>query len=136
MMNKIKLLGMTSLVLVFTLFYACSQATQTDYQVHRASVNMSKAFRQFQKADNSMVNNDQNAAVNHLSNGLDLFDKAMEHLSKAEDLVYQQAGEEIDKGNDQLQKSIDAYNGGDYDAANDHYSKALQHYDKALEILE
>jgi exonuclease VII small subunit len=59
-----------------------------------------------------MVNNDQNAAVNHLSNGLDLFDKAMEHLSKAEDLVYQQAGEEIDKGNDQLQKSIDAYNGG------------------------
>ena len=135
-MKKNKLIGIASVILVFALVYACGPTAQTDYQVHRASVNMAKAYRQFQKADNAFAKNNNNSAVTHLSKGYDHFDMAMDHLAKAEDIVYNQASDEIDKGNKELQKSIDAYNNGDFDSADKYYSKALDHYDKATDLLD
>jgi hypothetical protein len=43
-----------------------------DYQLHRASVDVSRAFRQFQKADNDLWNEKVDSGVNHLNKGLDL----------------------------------------------------------------
>jgi hypothetical protein len=41
-----------------------------DYQIHHASVDMSKGFRQFQKADNALSKDHVESAVNHLDKGL------------------------------------------------------------------
>lgn len=106
-----------------------------DYQVHRASVDISKGFRQFQKADNKLVDGNVDSAVNHLDKGLNLFGTAMDHLAKAEEDAYNKAGGEIDKGNKDLRKSIDEYSNGDVDSAAKHYASALDKYDEALELL-
>ena len=45
------------------------------------------------------------------------------------------AGQEIDKGNQQLQKAIDEYGNGNADSARSHYDKALDDYDQALDLL-
>ena len=97
---------------------------------------MSKAFRQFQKADNAFYNGNENAAVNHLSKGLNLFQTSLDHLSKAEGDAYQAASNDIDKGNSELQKSVDEYANGNDDSAVKHYNKALDYYDKALDLLD
>ena len=107
-----------------------------DYQVHRASVDMSKAFRQFQKADNAFADDKQDSAVNHLSRGYDLFQTALDHLAKAEEDAYNKAGDLIAKGNNDLQKSIDEYNAGNDDSAAKHYADALDYYDQALDIID
>lgn len=107
----------------------------TDYQTFRASVNMSKAFRQFQKADNALSDGNSDSAVNHLADGLDYFQKSMDHLGKAADDNLNDAYNQIDKGNQELQKSIDAYSDGNDDRASNHYSKALDCYDEALDLL-
>ena len=106
-----------------------------DYQVHRASVDIAKAFRQFQKADNALAKDHTDSAVRHLEKGLDLFDTAMNHLAKAEDEAYEKAGKEIDKGNKELQKSIDEYSNGNVDSAAKHYADAVENYDDALDLL-
>jgi tetratricopeptide (TPR) repeat protein len=106
-----------------------------DYQAHRASVDTSKGFRQFQKADNALSNGNVDSAVTHLNKGYNYFATAVDHLAKAEEDAYNKAGKEIDQGNNDLQKSIDAYSNGNLDSAQAHYDKALAKYDDALDLM-
>ena len=106
-----------------------------DFQLHRASVDTSRGFRQFQKADKALYNDKVDSAVSHLNKGLNYFDSALGHLSKAEDDACRKAGSEIDKGNQELKKSIDEYSNGNTDSAAKHYAKALDQYDAALDLI-
>lgn len=106
-----------------------------DYQLSRTSANMAKAVRQFQKADNSVANEDYDSAINHLSKGLGYFQASMDHLAKADDDAYNKAGNEVDRGNNELQKSLDAYQNENFDSASRHYNNALDHYDNALDLI-
>jgi len=133
-LNKIKIF--TIFTLLFAVLFGCTTETKIDYQLHRASVDMAKANRQFQLADNAFYDGKDNAAMNHLSKGLNLTQTALDHMSKAEDEAYEGASNEIDKGNSELQKSLDEYNSGNADNAEKHYDKALDHYDKALDLLD
>lgn len=132
--NQIRTVAIFSLLLA--LLIGCSPEVKMDYQLHRASVDLAKASRQAQMADNAFYKGNDEAAVRHLSRGLDLYQAALDHLSKAESDAYQGAGEEIDKGNNQLQMSLDAYSNGNTESAEKHYDKALNHYDKALDLLD
>lgn len=133
-LNQIKNLAVFMLLLA--LVSGCSPGTQANYEVHRASVNMSKAFRQFQKADNAFYDGKNDACVNHLSRGLEYFQKALDHLAQAEEDTYTQAGNLIDKGDAELQKSIDGYNSGNDESAQKHYANALDYYDQALDLID
>ncbi len=106
-----------------------------DYQVHRASVDTSKGFRQFQKADNELYKDNVDSAVRHLNKGLNYFQTAVDHLAKAEEDAYSKAGKEIDQGNSDLQKSIDELGNGNVDSAQAHYDRALAKYDDALDLI-
>ena len=106
-----------------------------DFQLHRASVDMSKGFRQFQKADNEFYKDNMDSAVRHLDKGLDRFASALNHLANAEDDAYSKAGSEIDKGNNQMRKALDEYADGNVDSANKHYGKAVEYYDDALDLI-
>lgn len=106
-----------------------------DYQMHRASVDIAKGFRQFQKADKALSKDNIDVTVTHLGKGFDYFATAQDHLLKAEDDAYNRAGKEIDKGSKELQKSIDAYGEGNLDGAKNHYEKAIDSYDEALDTL-
>jgi tetratricopeptide (TPR) repeat protein len=107
-----------------------------NFQVHRAAVNAAKGIRQFQKADQALTNDNVDSAVNHLNKGLDDFASALDHLANAEDDAYAKAGGEIDKGNQELRKTIDALGAGNVDSAQSHYDKALEKYDEALDLLD
>ncbi len=138
-MKKINYVLLALFAWVLLVGNACTEQkaeVKMDYQIHRASINMSKAFRQFQMADNAYVNDKDESAENHLSKGLDFFQEALDHLSKAEDANYQKASIEIDKGNKELQKSIDEYADGNDDSAAKHYANALDYYDKALGFFD
>jgi hypothetical protein len=106
-----------------------------DYQLHRVSVDAAKGYRQFQKADNELNKGNIDSAVSHLKKGLNLFVTAGDHALKAEDDAYNKAGNEIDKGNKQMQKSIDEYDNGNADSAANHYADALNDYDNALDLI-
>lgn len=106
-----------------------------DYQIHRASVDTSKGFRQFQKADNAWTDGNLDSASRHLNKGYNYFATAVDHLAKAEDDAYNKAGKEIDQGNNELQKSIDELANGNVDSAQSHYNKALAKYDDALDLM-
>ena len=106
-----------------------------DMQLHRASVDVAKGFRQFQRADNDVYKNNVDSAVRHLNKGLDCFNSALDHVAKADDDAYSKAGKDIDRGNKDLQKSIDAYADGNVDSAGNHYQKALGSYDAALDLI-
>ena len=106
-----------------------------NFQLDRASINIAKGFRQLQKADAAFHKDNIDSSVNHLNKGLDLFATAVEHLAKAEDDAYSKAGGEIDKGNEELKKYIDAYAKGQIDAAQDDYESAMDNYDKALDLI-
>jgi tetratricopeptide (TPR) repeat protein len=106
-----------------------------DYQLHRVSVDAAKAYRQFQKADKEFNKGNVDSASNHLNKGLDLFATAGDHALKAEDDAYNKAGNEIDKGNQQMQKCIDEYASGNVDSAENHYADALDDYDRALDLI-
>ena len=106
-----------------------------DYQLHRVSVDAAKGFRQFQKADKEFNKGNVDSAARHLSEGLNLFATAAEHALKAEDDAYNKAGNAIDKGNQQMQKSIDEYASDNVDSAEKHYADALDDYDRALELI-
>ena len=107
-----------------------------NYQVYRAAVNAAKGIRQFQKADNAIDKDNMDSAARHFDKGLGLFASALDHLEKAEDDAYDTAAKELTKGNDELQKSIDAYGKDDMNGAAKHYAKALEHYDTALDELD
>jgi len=107
-----------------------------EYQMHRASVDTAKGFRQFQKADNELSKDNVDSAVTHLSKGLDCFSAAMDHIAKAEDDAYSKAGSEIDQANKEMRKSIDDYANGELDSAQRHYTNALGKYDEALDLIE
>ena len=105
------------------------------FQVYLADVDMARAFRQFQKADNAFNKDNDDAAERHLENGLELLDKVVGHLTKAVEFDYEEAANEIDKGNKEMQKCLDSYNDGNDDRAVDQYETALEHYDKALDLI-
>ncbi|MEL4455752.1 hypothetical protein [Lutimonas vermicola] len=105
-------------------------------QIFEANVDMSRAFRQFQKADNAFAKDKDDSAEKHLAKGLDLLQKVADHLAQAVEDDYAKAADEIDKGNTELQKSIDSYADGKDDRADKHYDKALDHYDKALDLID
>ena len=107
-----------------------------DYQMHRASVNIAKGFRQFQKADNMLAKGNVDSAVKHFDKGLKCCVTAEDHFLKAEDDAYSKAGKEIDKGNKELKKSIDEYAQGNIDSAGRHYASAMNKYDEALDLIE
>ena len=106
-----------------------------EFQMHRASVNLAKGFREFQKADSALSSDNVDRAVKHFNKGLDRFSTALDHIAKAEDDAYSKAGKEIDNGNQELRKGIDAYAGGNVDSAEKHYEKALGSYDAALDLI-
>ena len=107
-----------------------------NYQVYRAAVNAAKGIRQFQKADSAIDKDNVDSAARHFDKGLGFFASALDHLEKAEDDAYETAAKELTKGNDELQKSIDAYSKDDMNSAAKHYAKALEHYDTALDELD
>ena len=106
-----------------------------DFQLHRASVNLAKGLRQFQKADAAVYKDDIDRSVKYLNKGLDYFATAEDHMGKAEDDAYSKAGGEIDKGNKDLRKCIDAYAKGHVDSAQKDYESAMDNYDKALDLI-
>ena len=52
------------------------------------------------------------------------FDAALEHAAKAEDDAYNKAGDEIDKGNAELKKSIEEYTDGHMERAESHFDSS------------
>ena len=44
--------------------------------------------------------------------------------------------DKIGDGNDQLQKSIDAYADGKYDSAARHYDDAMEYYGTAIDLVD
>ena len=107
-----------------------------DFQMHRASANMAKGFRQFQKADNQLAKGKVDSAVKHYDKGLNCFATAEDHLAKAEDDAYSKVGTKIDKGNQELKKSIYEYTQGNVDNAEKHYVSAMNSYDEALDLID
>lgn len=108
----------------------------TNFQVYRAAANAAKGIRQFQKADEAIAKDKADSAVRHLNKGLDKFASSLDHLEKAEDDAFAKAAKEIDQGNEQLKKAIEAFADGNDDRAASHYEKALDKYDDALDILD
>ena len=107
-----------------------------DYNLHRVSVDIAKGFRQFQKSDAAFDDDNFDRSVKYLNKGLDCFATAGDHIAKAEDDAYNEAGDEIAKGNKELQKSIDAYADDNVDRAQNDYASALNYYDKALDLID
>jgi len=105
-------------------------------QEFEAIWDMSRAFRQFQKADRLFTNDKTDDAVKHLEKGYELTSRALDHLEKAEEDAYKQAGKKFDEGNKYLQKSIDDYADGKDKSASRHYDDAMESYDKAFDMLD
>ena len=106
-----------------------------DYQLDRVSVDIAKGFRQLQKSDAEFARGNVVSSVNHLYEGQGFFVMAEDHAAKVEDDVYNKVGKEIDKGNHELQKYIDAYADGNDDNAEYHYANAMDDYDNALDLI-
>lgn len=107
----------------------------TNYQLDRVSANVSKGYRQLQKAENAMSKGKTDSAVSHYNEGLSYFDTAADHLVKADDDAGKKAGNTIESGNEELRKSIDSYANGHPDIAANHYDKAMTSYDSALDLI-
>ena len=105
------------------------------HQAHRVSVDLAKGYRQIQKAAADFYKNDNDRAISHLNHAYNDFSAAMDHAVKAEEDLYKKVGSEIDKGNSDLQKSIDSYTEGNFEAAEGYYNKALNAYDSALDKI-
>jgi hypothetical protein len=109
----------------------------TDYQKHRVSIDISKGFRQLQKADSEILKGEINRASSHYVNGLNYFVSAEDHASRVVDADYNKAAEEINLGNKELETTIAKYNDGNVNnTARDHYAKALDHYDASLDLID
>jgi hypothetical protein len=109
----------------------------TDYQKHRVSIDISKGFRQLQKADSEILKGEINRASSHYVNGLNYFVSAEDHASRVVDADYNKAAEEINLGNKELETTIAKYDDGNVNnTARDYYAKALDHYDIALDLID
>ena len=108
----------------------------TKFQEHKASFDMSRAYREVQRADKDFANGKDDAAVKRLQKGYKYFSTACDHLAKAEEDTYNKAGDKIDKGNRELQKSIDDYADGKGNSGAMHYDDAMNYYDEALDIVD
>jgi len=106
-----------------------------DYNLHRTAVDIGKGNRQMQKAATAYANANADSAANHLANALNDYGAALDHAGRAEENAGAEIGKELDKGNSELQKSIDAYGDGSMDSAQSHFDKAADHYDKVLDML-
>ena len=102
----------------------------------KGSFDMSRAMRQFNKADKSFANNNVDAAVKHLQKGYNQLDNALTHIVAAAEDTYEAAGAKIEKGNADLQKSIDEYANGNDNSASRHYADAMNYYDEALDMVD
>jgi len=107
-----------------------------DYQLHRVGVDIAKGYRQVQKAGAAFAKGDTNSGVGHLDKAWIDFDAAVKHAAKAEEDAYNKAGQEIDKGNAELKKSIEAYSDGHDERAASHYDSATEHFDRALDLID
>ena len=105
------------------------------YHVHRTSVDLAKGYRQIEKAATALSRDSVDNAVNHLNKALNDFGAAVEHAAQATDDACTKAGEEVDKGNAELQKSIEAYTNNDPGSAQTYYNSAVKSYDKALDLI-
>ena len=63
------------------------------------------------------------------------FSAAVEHAAQAADDACKKAGDEVDKGNAELQKCINAYADNHPDKAQGSYDSAVKNYDKALDLI-
>ena len=106
-----------------------------DYNVHRASVDMAKGFRQIGKGMDSWSDGNPDRAADHLAKALNDFAVAIDHVAKAANDSRADAGRDLDKGNAELQKCLDALADGKADAAKRHYGDAVKSYDKALDAI-
>ena len=106
-----------------------------EFQLHRGSVHLARGFNQIQKAGNSLADEHYDRAVTHLDKALTEFGDASNNFAKAEDDACAKAGAQIDKGNDELSKSVKEYGAGDYDSAASHLAKAQENYDNALDLV-
>ena len=108
----------------------------TKYQEYKAAWDVSRALRQFQRADKDITKGYPKDAVKRMKRGLELVGYAVEHMAKAEEDAYNKASDEITKGNNELQKSIDDYANDKTDSGARHYNDAMNYYDKALDIID
>ena len=108
----------------------------TKIQEHRASFDLSRAYREVQRAEKKFTNGKDDAAVKDMQKAYNYFSNACAHLVKAADDAYNKAGDKIDKGNSELQKSIDDYADGKVDRGARHYADAMNYYDEALDIVD
>ena len=108
----------------------------TKFQETEASFDLSKAYREVQRAEKDFANGKDDAAVKRMQKGYDLYTKALGHLANAAEDAYNEAADKIDKGNSELQKSIDDYANGKDDSGARHYADAMNYYDEALDIVD
>lgn len=107
-----------------------------DYHVHRTAVDLAKGYRQLEKAAKAADKGNDDSVARHLSNALNDYSAAVEHAGKAVDDACTKAGDLIDKGNAELQNSIDSYSNGNPDIAQVHYNSAVNDYGKALDLID
>lgn len=107
----------------------------SEFQIHRAAVDLAKGYSQAQKAVTAFVKEKDDRASQHIDRALKDFSAAGDHLALAVDDTYAEAGKEIDHGNSELKKSLHLYADGKDDKADDHFDRAMKHYDKALDLI-
>jgi Tfp pilus assembly protein PilF len=141
-MNMTTKIGTKTLfALIFAMMTSVAFAVDTgsiaaDYQLNRVSANMAHGYSQVQKAVKELSRDDTRSATKHFNKALKYFTTAEDHAAKAVSDVYQKAGKELDKGNKELQKCIDAYDKGNIDNADKHYANAISHFDTALDMID
>lgn len=106
------------------------------FQEYKAGWDISRALRQFQKAEKDITKGYPKDAAKRMKRGLELAGYAVEHMAKAEEDAYNKASNEITKGNQELEKSIDDYANDKVDSGARHFDVAMDYYDKALDIID
>ena len=107
-----------------------------DFQIASAWVNTSRGLRQCQKGDKALQAAKVDSAADHYNKALNCFASAADHLMKAEDDANTKAGNLLDAGNQEMQKAIDQFGGGNVAGAEKHYDKALDKYDQAMDLID
>ena len=95
-----------------------------------------KAYNQISDFDWKVVEGEPTSAARHLRKALGDFESAVTHLAKADVGTSGSAGvDDLNRGVDQLGKSVTALDNGEIDSAQRHYDKAVTDFDKAADIL-